>query len=232
MLNRFWRFAFRLLYQEFAFCYDFVSRGVSLGHWRRWQNSALRYLPPPQAGCLLELAHGTGDLQIDLQKAGYQTLALDRSPSMSRLAQRKLRRLGLATPLLRADALRLPLKSNSMAATVCSFPSAFIAEKSTLAELRRVLQAEGRVVIVLVGLLPGGGWQRELIRFLYRLSGQREATLDARSLRALFAGQGFRVESRITQLDGSVAQLVVLRKEPEIAMAKSEMPLDFTRELC
>jgi hypothetical protein len=38
------RFGFRLLYNEFAFSYDLVSKVVSLGAWRCWQQSALKHL--------------------------------------------------------------------------------------------------------------------------------------------------------------------------------------------
>jgi hypothetical protein len=50
-MKRLWwglvRFGFRLLYNEFAFTYDTVSKVVSLGAWRCWQRAALKYLAVP-----------------------------------------------------------------------------------------------------------------------------------------------------------------------------------------
>ena len=59
------RFGFRLLYHELAWTYDLVSRVVSLGQWRTWQRTALEHLAARRGDPILELAHGTGDLQID-----------------------------------------------------------------------------------------------------------------------------------------------------------------------
>ena len=144
MLSWLRTFLFRLLYNELAFTYDAVSRLVSLGHWRGWQRCALRYLPAPEEGIVLELAHGTGDLQIDLQRHGYETVAFDLSSAMGRLARRKLQRTRLRADIVRADALRLPYRSGSFAAAVCTFPTSFVFCEQVLAELARVLRPPGR----------------------------------------------------------------------------------------
>ena len=34
----------------------------------------MQFLPEPNAGVVLELAHGTGDLLVDLDKAGYHAV--------------------------------------------------------------------------------------------------------------------------------------------------------------
>ena len=60
-------FGFRLLYNEMAFTYDWVSWIVSLGQWRAWQRSALEHITAPPGTRVLELAHGTGNMQIDLR---------------------------------------------------------------------------------------------------------------------------------------------------------------------
>lgn len=212
MLNRLRRFGFHLLYNHCAFSYDLVSRAISLGHWRAWQRSAMRFLPPPEAGMVLELAHGTGDMQIDLQLAGYHTLALDLSLSMNRLAQKKLRRAGLSATLFRADAARLPLPSAAVAAVVCTFPTAFIFQRQTLGELRRVLQPGACACIVVAGELDGRGPRRGLIRLLYRLTGQARPLPSGGDLRNWFGEAGLLAEAPVVQLAGSWAQLIILTK--------------------
>ena len=231
MTERFWRFAFRLLYNELAFTYDLVSRAVSLGQWRCWQRTVLSHLSPPESGTVLEFAHGSGDLQLDLNRAGYETVALDRSPMMGRIARRKLLRANLPARLLGADAVKLPLKSASFAAIVCTFPTAFIFQAEVLAEMARVLQPAGSAVIVLTGQLHGGGPVRALIRLLYRLTGQRPDLLSEGSLADLFHGTEFTLRIEVAPCAGSSAQLVVLRLEAVKAVAQEHIGLDITPEI-
>ena len=118
MLINAWRrllqLGFRLLYREMAFTYNWVSWIVSLGQWRCWQRATLDYLPPPDSGPILELAHGTGDLQLDLRASGYVSIGYDISAQMGQIAHRKLRQ---ADPqLVRGYAQQLPF------AGACSRP--------------------------------------------------------------------------------------------------------------
>src|SRR5260370_38001805 len=86
------RVCFSLLYNQLAWTYDGVSWLVSAGQWRNWQRSALPFLPGRP---VLEVAHGTGNLLLDLASLGLEPIGLDLSPAMSRIASRKLkRRLG------------------------------------------------------------------------------------------------------------------------------------------
>ena len=231
MLNRLWRFLFRLLYNECAFAYDLVSRAVSLGHWRSWQRAALRYLPAAEAGCVLELAHGTGDLQLDLLRAGYRSVALDISAPMGKLAQRKLFRAGLRADLIRGDAFRLPCKPNSISAIVCTFPTPFIFSAPVLAEMARALVPSGRVAIVLVGQLAGGGILPALIRRLYRLTGQGDDFLSQRACRDLVVSDAFHVESEDVALQGSSVQLLILTKIAAAANSSADLSLESARDM-
>ncbi|MYD10672.1 MAG: methyltransferase domain-containing protein [Chloroflexi bacterium] len=232
MLNKFWRLFFRLLYNECAFSYDLISRAVSLGHWRSWQRAALRHLPAAETGLVLELAHGTGDLQLDLLRAGYRTVALDLSPQMGKLAQRKLSRDRMAANLIRGDAFRLPCKSNSFSAIVCTFPTPFIFSASVLAEMERALAPSGRVAIVLAGRLAGGGILPALIRRLYRITGQRDDFLSGRACADLIASDAFHVESEIVALQGSAAQLLLLTKVAAAAKSSADLSLETASDLC
>lgn len=230
MLNRFRRFAFRLLYNECAFAYDLISRVVSLGRWRSWQRVAMSFLPPPGAGPQLELAHGTGNLQQDLLTAGYSTVALDRSRSMGKIAQQKLARAELGTALLQAEAGRLPIQSNSMAGIVCTFPTGFIVEPQTLIEMQRVLKPGAAAVIVLGGLLTDENLATWLIRRLYRLSGQAYRVSKEAELRALFEAAGLTTAALSTPVDGSVVQIVHLSKAGGLACDVQNQSLDMAQQ--
>ncbi|MDE2777391.1 MAG: class I SAM-dependent methyltransferase [Chloroflexota bacterium] len=229
MLNRIRRFGFRLLYNDMAFIYDRVSRLVSLGNWRSWQRAVFPFLPPPEAGLVLELAHGTGDLQLDLLNAGYRTAALDLSSSMGRLAQQKLARAGLSTLLLRGEARHLPIPSDSVASLVCTFPTTFIFEHQTLKEILRVLKRDASAVIVLSGTLAGAGLQTQFIRCLYLLSGQAYSPLSDSKLLALFQVVGMSARAHTTLLDGSLVQTVMLTKSGGAALEDHNHNLDMAR---
>jgi SAM-dependent methyltransferase len=167
------RFGFRLLYNELAFTYDTVSRIVSLGQWHDWQRVALRYLNAPPGAPVLELAHGTGRFLIDLRAAGYQAFSIDLSRAMGRIARRRLCRWGYRPRLVRARAQALPFPDGRFAAVVSTFPTEFILEPATLAEVQRVLEPGGRLVVVFNGLLTTNSAATGALEFAYRITGQR-----------------------------------------------------------
>src|SRR5258708_34657785 len=122
----YWRlvkFGFRLLYNEMAFTYDTVSWVVSLGEWRSWQRAAIKHLEVQPGAQVLELAHGTAALQIDLRAAGFEPVAVDYSPYMGRLARAHFVKHHIVPKLARARAQALPCADGSFPPTVFSFPT-------------------------------------------------------------------------------------------------------------
>lgn len=168
------KLGFRLLYHELAFTYDVVSAVASLGAWRCWQRAALKHLRPPSDGAVLELAHGTGNLQVDLREAGYPSVAIDFSSQMGQIARRKLRSRQMPARLARAQAQHLPYAGGAFGAVVSTFPTNFILDPATLREIYRVLQSGGQLVIVPNGVFAGGGATEAGLEWLYRITGQRE----------------------------------------------------------
>lgn len=215
MLARLWwrlvRFGFRLLYYEMAFTYDVVSWIVSLGQWRCWQRSAMNFLGAPDDGVVLELAHGTGNLQIDLQNAGYQTIAFDLSPYMGRIAKLKLAKHQLNQDFVRGSAFQLPFADSSISHVVCTFPTDFIVQQETLTEVNRILQEQGKLIVVLNGILVGGGVIKSFLEWLYRITGQRDDTRQ-QDIKRFFLGYGFDVETQEVECQRSLVQLVILTK--------------------
>jgi ubiquinone/menaquinone biosynthesis C-methylase UbiE len=152
-------FAFRRLYNEFAWAYDTVSRLVSRGEWKNWQRAALPHLKGPR---VLELAFGTGDLLLEM--AGhYRCYGVDLSPPMAAIAKRKLKRRGLEAPLIRARAEALPFADGIFDSLVSTFPSPFIFQAKARDEMLRVLEPKGHLLVVDEGRLLGGDpWSRTL----------------------------------------------------------------------
>ncbi len=159
--------AFEALYGPFAPLYDWVSRTFFVGQWRVWQRAAISYL---QGRRILEVGMGTGNLQIDLRRAGYDVWGVDLSPQMLRQATRKARKLGLPPfKACRARAQALPFPSGSFSSVVSTFPSDYIIEPATLLELHRVLCDGGRLVVVPSGWLRPKGASGKAFEGIARL---------------------------------------------------------------
>jgi len=208
------RFGFHLLYNQFAFTYDSVSKVVSLGAWRCWQQSALRHIPPPDSGIILEIAHGTGDLQLDLSAGGWRAVGLDLSASMGKIASTKLRSAGAPCRLVRGRSQQLPFADGAFAAVISTFPSEFISAPETLREVHRVLKDSGVFVIVPGARFTGGGAARAGVEALYWITGQSIDGLDAvdARLRAKFARFGYDAQIAEEACPRSAASVIIARK--------------------
>ncbi len=204
------KFGFRLLYNEMAWTYDTVSWVVSLGEWRTWQRTVLRHLDVKPACRVLELAHGTANLQIDLRTAGLDSVAIDFSPAMGRIAHRKLTRNRIVPHLVRARAQAIPFPSNYFPAVVSTFPTEFIVDPATLAEVYRVLEPGGRLVFVPNAVLTGGGLAAQGLEVLYRATGQRPQ--GPLHIEGPFTDTGFRLTQVNESCRISAAQVVIAEK--------------------
>lgn len=158
------RFAFHLLYYPLAFTYDIVAWIVSAGEWTDWRRCVIPYLLP---GPVLEIAHGTGTLSLDMSERGYAVTAVDLSPAMGNIARGKKRkwlsRSGSGLPrdrvanpdnsaagpsLVRADVQRLPLRAGFFSSAAATFPADFLFQLGTFREVHRVLRPGGRWIIL------------------------------------------------------------------------------------
>ncbi len=171
-LMRLLRFAFHLFYNPFAFTYDFVSAVVSRGRWRAWTRTAI---PRIQGMRVLEVPCGTGNLLLDLHAAGYAPIGVDLSPSMLNITRSKFRRNGSYPLLARARAQALPFPSGAFDSVVMTFPPGFISEPAALVEIRRVLDARGRLIWVdAARFVKPGLWSRLVNRWIGFVGGETE----------------------------------------------------------
>jgi ubiquinone/menaquinone biosynthesis C-methylase UbiE len=203
-------FGFRLLYHEMAWTYDLVSRVVSFGQWRCWTQQALAHLNAPPGALVLELAHGTGNLQLDLHQSGYRVIGLDFSPQMGGIAQHKLKRAGLSARLVRGRAQALPFADASVDAIVCTFPTPFILEAATLRETARVLRPGARLVIVPNAVLTGADVGTAALEWLYRVTGQRGG--GGLAVASYFAQYGFATQVVTSDCQRSRVTVMVAEK--------------------
>ena len=138
--------AVREMFDAIAPRYNLVNRVMTFRLDVRWRRKAVRLLGLPQGSTVIDLAAGTGDLCIDLQKAGHRPLAFDLSFGML-VADRS------ASPRVQADILRLPLPDGSVDGATCGFALRNLLDLPTFfAELARVVRPGGRIALLDVGI--------------------------------------------------------------------------------
>ena len=204
-MRRFMNFFYRLLYHPFAFTYDLVAWVVSFGMWKDW---VLSIFPRLEGNHILELGHGPGHLQRFLLDRGLSPVALDESTQMGRLAKC---RLGERHQLTRGLAQSLPFPSNYFETVVSTFPSEYIFDPKTLAEIKRVLKSGGKLVV-----LPAAFPSNEFLKWLYKITGESPAALDdafKERLSRPFFQAGFGVDVEVIELKSRALVLVVGRKK-------------------
>jgi len=204
-IHRFLRAFFHLLYHPFAFTYDFVAGAVSFGRWNEW---VLTVLPFIQGTPILELGHGPGHLQRVLLHRGLQTVGLDESAQMGKLAKR---RLGPASKLTRGLAQILPFRDKSFQTILSTFPSDYIFDQRTLPEARRCLSDGGRLVV-----LPVGWPHSPLLKWLYRVTGESPSKLSEALISRMkqpFINAGFSTEIRVVEVKSGNLLIVIAERK-------------------
>lgn len=197
------RWGFHLLYHQLAWSYDMVSWLVSLGHWRNWQLAGLSFV---QGERVLELGHGTGHMLAQMEARGWQAVGLDLSPQMGRLARART-----AVPLLNASATQLPFADGLFDTVFATFPTNYIVQPETVAEVARVLGKNGRLVIVPSANLTSDGWLYRLIAWAFWVTGQQTEADNEQvwdSWGGAFAPY-FDLTSHLISLDGSEVMVLV-----------------------
>lgn len=138
--------AVRQMFDAIAPRYDMVNRIMTFRLDVRWRRKAVRLLALPAGSTVIDLAAGTGDLCLDLRRAGAWPIAFDLSFGML-VADRS------ASPRVQADILRLPLADHSVDGATCGFALRNLLDlPKFFAELARVVRPGGRIALLDVGV--------------------------------------------------------------------------------
>lgn len=194
---------FKLLYHQLAWTYDWVASLVSLGKWQSWIMSVLPFIEGPK---VLEIGHGPGHLLLALTAAGITAVGLDESAQMSRQAHRRIVRKGFSPLLTNGLAQFLPFPDSNFHQVVSTFPSEYIYNPDSLAEIHRVLIPGGELLVLPVAWITGRKWYDRLAANLFRVTMQSPeayAPSLVHELSTPFQNSGFVARPEILELENS-----------------------------
>jgi demethylmenaquinone methyltransferase / 2-methoxy-6-polyprenyl-1,4-benzoquinol methylase len=152
----------RQMFGAIARRYDLANHTLSCGIDFYWRKRAANTVASWRPGKIVDLATGTGDLALALQKKlpEAQVTGVDFLPEMLELAQRK----GVRQTIL-ADAMKLPFPDASFDCVTIAFGLRNMENwRGALAEMSRVLRRDGHL-LVLEFSLPTISIVRTIYRF-------------------------------------------------------------------
>jgi ubiquinone/menaquinone biosynthesis methyltransferase len=134
----------REMFDGIAPTYDTLNRVLSLGIDQSWRKKAVKALGAVEGKMLLDVCAGTLDLSQCAEAAGARVVASDFSVKMLQRGKKKLH-----TPLVQADALKLPFPAGAFAGALCGFGLRNLIDPLIgLREMRRVLAPGSRLVVL------------------------------------------------------------------------------------
>ena len=131
--------AVETMFDRIAPRYDLVNRLLTFRLDVRWRRRTVRELALVPDSRVLDVACGTGDLCNDLLRAGLRPIGVDFSAGMLQAARTD-------APLIRADALRMPVGDGAVDGVTCGFALRnFVDLDGFFGELGRVVRPGGRI---------------------------------------------------------------------------------------
>jgi len=133
--------------------YDLLNRVLSAGIDQYWRFRAVRMLQHEQPRRVLDVATGTADLAIRIERTLHprQTIGIDLSEEMLRRGRAKIDRKGLAPriSLRQADAADLPFDDDAFDAAWVAFGVRNFEDLDAgLGDIRRVLRPGGALIVL------------------------------------------------------------------------------------
>lgn len=145
--------AVRTMFSGIASRYDLLNHLLSANidkRWRRRVREILADVLSDETSVVLDVACGTGDLSIELQRGSMaKVFGTDFCRPMLELANEKSAELSLAVPYVEADAMQLSFADKSFDAVTIAFGLRNLSNfRDGLVELHRILKPGGRLVVL------------------------------------------------------------------------------------
>ena len=132
----------RRLFDRISSRYDLVNRVMTFGMDVGWRRRAVRELHLPRGARVFDLACGTGDLCLELERAGYVPAGFDFSFGMLANAR-------TTGPLVQADILRMPVRDASADGVTCGFALRNVVSlEGFFKELGRIVRPGGAIALL------------------------------------------------------------------------------------
>ncbi len=136
------------MFDRIAPRYELVNRVMTLGLDAGWRRRAVRELRLEPGARVVDLGCGTGDLCRMLGRSGFRAVGVDMAAGM-------LAKAHTSAPLVRADALQLPLADGSIDGAISGFALRNVVDiAACFREAARVIRAGGRAVFLEVSEPP------------------------------------------------------------------------------
>jgi len=133
------RQAVRSMFDTIAPRYDLVNRIMTFRMDVGLRRKTMRVADFPPASTVLDLAAGTGDFCIELEKGGHRAIGVDLSYGMLAAAR-------TGAPLVQGDLLALPFPDGSVDGALCGYALRNLVElPAFFSELGRVIRPGGRI---------------------------------------------------------------------------------------
>lgn len=154
--------AVRAMFSGIAGKYDLLNHVLSANidkRWRRLVREKLSDILANENAVVLDVACGTGDLALELQKhAKARVIGTDFCRPMLAIAHEKTAKLLLPVPYVEADAMKLSFADASFDAVTIAFGLRNLSNfEDGLRELRRILKRGGKLAVLEFSapLVPG-----------------------------------------------------------------------------
>ena len=136
------------MFDRIAPRYDLVNRVMTLGLDAGWRRRAVRELRLTAGAHVVDLGCGTGDLCRVLERSGLKGVGVDMAAGM-------LAKARTTAPLVRGDALALPLRDGSVDGAISGFALRNVVDiAACFSEAARVIRPGGRAVFLEVSDPP------------------------------------------------------------------------------
>lgn len=184
------------IFDRWSATYD--RPGLQLFTYRPIHDAVLARIDGLEPSTVVDLGCGTGQLTQRLIRGfpDANIVGVDLSDGMLTEAAVRLRQVGGdGQPLVRADALQLPFAPSSIDLVVCTESFHWYPDQAAaLAELARVLNPGGRLLIASIATVTGAG--DRLLRGVTSAGGRTIRALPPHRMRELLARSGFEVISQ------------------------------------
>lgn len=159
------------IFNDIAPRYDLLNHFLSLNIDKIWRRKAVRMIGEGDKGRLLDVACGTGDFSIAAYKVGIkQVVGIDISTNMVDIGKKKVEAMGLTEQIILqvGDSERMEFDDGSFDVVTVAFGVRnFEHLEIGLKEMRRVLKAGGKVIILEFSM-PERFPMKQLYKFYFR----------------------------------------------------------------